>query len=1200
MMRKCLKGFILSVALLYVLGLLPGKLDFLFGNMVPVVEAEETYTVTFKSEEGYILGEPEKKEYACQYTRGSTIWSNTHFTSTGDRPGYVLFGWKIQGEDDKIYNSIGGANANHFENIMEYEPTGDMTFVAVWKEACNVTFHSEEGYMNGVENEKDYTIEVALGSKLDCYASADREGYMIKGFTTNGDETLYVIDGIERENTIFEYVVTKDITFNIVWEQAYTVTFHSNEGYLYGQAEDKDFSFRVAKGEKIDKGVYMFAREGYIISGMTTEGDDIMYVETYLGVENTKSIYEYVVNTDVKFNIVWKEAWKVTYYSEEGFSDDNPVNPEDKEVVIYVEKGKKITQTPGAQRNGFSVTWIIDGDNDGVIYSIDDLCEYQPKSDTRFIAKWTESIEPENQDIVEPSPITLYNEEPNSENDIIDWETSYSKKTDTGIEWHLVLKPEYRNTEDFFRVYNFKIKYPKKDDLDIGWTYIYPRKNSDDTEWVGTYSFTQYGLNGSYDLVAYSYQYQNNNHIIGAIEDKMKIEISGLLPDTDCPVIDLSKARVFSNGNTNHNYSTGEVISFFIPITDKTSGIRAAGFTIRQILDDNYCKHYNSVILETEFLTKVEDGYIFSMPISEPGTYMVMSYQGMDQCRNTVSIDIADYRDDGKGEYTYEKNPKYSEYFNQLTFTVSQSDASDAEEVDTCKITFYSEIGGIGNNKEYHAESKDMIFNIKKGSGLNSYPATYRDGFIIKGWKIDGDDILYTDGERDIENSKDIWECIFTKDVTFIAQWVEAYNITLHSDEGYMGYDDIDCKDYTYRIEKGDHIYTTWNDARIGYTIVGWKVDDKIYSYSDNTETLWDYVPDRDMTLTAVWGEAWTVTFHADEGYLAGENPEDTDYVVNIEKGMCLNVVPCANRPGYECVGWKIEGKDSTLYVDNYEDDNNIFAFKPTSDVTFIAQWKKLETDNSQDDKNGNQQQQEQKQEEKKQEEQKQLESKKTDIKTDGVKDNSSENTGDSGNNTTNDAVKDYSAGDTATDNGNKYTVGADATVTYISPEDTTATTVIIPDTVNLNGKEYKVTDIAKGSFSNYDNLKSVTIGANVKTIGKDAYAGCKNLTTVTVNGSSLVTIEAGAFKNCKKLKTITINKNVITIGKNAFTGDKNLKTIVIKSKKIKSIGKNAFKNINKKSTIYVPKTLTKKQLAKYKKMIKKAGVSKSVKIKKK
>lgn len=102
---------------------------------------------------------------------------------------------------------------------------------------------------------------------------------------------------------------------------------------------------------------------------------------------------------------------------------------------------------------------------------------------------------------------------------------------------------------------------------------------------------------------------------------------------------------------------------------------------------------------------------------------------------------------------------------------------------------------------------------------------------------------------------------------------------------------------------------------------------------------------------------------------------------------------------------------------------------------------------------------------------------------------------------------------------------------------------------------------------------------------------------TVTVDGITytVTSVADKAFANNKKIKSVTISKNITTIGKNAFSGCKNLKNIVIKSTKLKKIGKKAFKGIHKKAVIKVPK----KQYAKYKKLFKKAGLSKTVRIKK-
>ncbi|MDO5155707.1 MAG: leucine-rich repeat domain-containing protein [Eubacteriales bacterium] len=103
---------------------------------------------------------------------------------------------------------------------------------------------------------------------------------------------------------------------------------------------------------------------------------------------------------------------------------------------------------------------------------------------------------------------------------------------------------------------------------------------------------------------------------------------------------------------------------------------------------------------------------------------------------------------------------------------------------------------------------------------------------------------------------------------------------------------------------------------------------------------------------------------------------------------------------------------------------------------------------------------------------------------------------------------------------------------------------------------------------------------------------------TIKVSGLTykVTEVSKNAFKGCKKLTSVTIGKNVTKIGANAFYGDKALKKVTIKSTKIKSIGKNAFKNIQKKATFKVGK----KQYKKYKKLFKKTtGFKSPMKLKK-
>ena len=99
---------------------------------------------------------------------------------------------------------------------------------------------------------------------------------------------------------------------------------------------------------------------------------------------------------------------------------------------------------------------------------------------------------------------------------------------------------------------------------------------------------------------------------------------------------------------------------------------------------------------------------------------------------------------------------------------------------------------------------------------------------------------------------------------------------------------------------------------------------------------------------------------------------------------------------------------------------------------------------------------------------------------------------------------------------------------------------------------------------------------------------------SVTVAGVEyLVTsIDDNAFKDNTTINEITIGKQIKSIGKNAFDGCENLKKIIIKSEKLKAgnVGKNAFANGSDKVIV---KT-SKKKLEAYKKLLKKRGISKN------
>ena len=92
----------------------------------------------------------------------------------------------------------------------------------------------------------------------------------------------------------------------------------------------------------------------------------------------------------------------------------------------------------------------------------------------------------------------------------------------------------------------------------------------------------------------------------------------------------------------------------------------------------------------------------------------------------------------------------------------------------------------------------------------------------------------------------------------------------------------------------------------------------------------------------------------------------------------------------------------------------------------------------------------------------------------------------------------------------------------------------------------------------------------------------------------------AGAIQKNAKLKSVTVGANVTSIGKKAFFNCKKLATVTFKAKKAPKIAKQAFKGVKANVKINYPKKMAAKEVKKLKKAMKSAGVGKKAVYKKK
>ena len=161
------------------------------------------------------------------------------------------------------------------------------------------------------------------------------------------------------------------------------------------------------------------------------------------------------------------------------------------------------------------------------------------------------------------------------------------------------------------------------------------------------------------------------------------------------------------------------------------------------------------------------------------------------------------------------------------------------------------------------------------------------------------------------------------------------------------------------------------------------------------------------------------------------------------------------------------------------------------------------------------------------------------------------------------------------------------------TPAITSAPTVTPTPSVSVGTK---IVDKKTGSI--YKITSSSSSSRTVAFVGNKVKASVTIPTSIKIKGATykVTEISASAFKNNRKLKKVVIGQNIVKIGKNAFYGCKNLTSITIKSSQLtlKNIGKNAFKNTSPKATVKIPK----KQKALYNQILKKRGLNKKAKVK--
>lgn len=145
--------------------------------------------------------------------------------------------------------------------------------------------------------------------------------------------------------------------------------------------------------------------------------------------------------------------------------------------------------------------------------------------------------------------------------------------------------------------------------------------------------------------------------------------------------------------------------------------------------------------------------------------------------------------------------------------------------------------------------------------------------------------------------------------------------------------------------------------------------------------------------------------------------------------------------------------------------------------------------------------------------------------------------------------------------------------------------TLVIPSSVTIGGKVYKVTAIQDKAFYRNEDIVNVTIGNNVVNVGKYAFYQCSGLETVKF-GKRVAIINTCAFTQCPNLENVTLPSSIRKIGAKTFYQCTSIKIFKINGSALEYVGKKGLA-INKTVTLRLPK----KVYTRYKKLIKSSGV---------
>ena len=243
-----------------------GFLDIHGKNCVVNAYTIDSFVITFDGNGGTLedpIGDHEYKEivsgnYSIDGILSAYPWK-------GENNNKILMGYKVKGGDDKLYiwNNSFYISDEKTPKLSDYKVTGDVTFIAEWKDTHKVTFkygskHRSEG------STKESVFYIGDGMKIGNNGGwpVSSDEYTSVAYMKEGDEkTFYGGRGYneflqETKVSLSDYIVTEDVVFNVIWAKENTVSFDCNGGYIKMDVDKPDGSKTTQKETKVIGSAY--------------------------------------------------------------------------------------------------------------------------------------------------------------------------------------------------------------------------------------------------------------------------------------------------------------------------------------------------------------------------------------------------------------------------------------------------------------------------------------------------------------------------------------------------------------------------------------------------------------------------------------------------------------------------------------------------------------------------------------------------------------------------------------------------------------------------------------------------------------------------------------------------------------------------------------------------------------------------------